>query len=1025
MKIKQFYKYYSTQHQYSYMTWLKQFALCMLLMVCQCAVGQDVFYQLNRNDGLQNNYCESILRDSKGYIWIGTHGSIQRYSGSSMTIYNRTHFTKGLYNPLITYQILEDYYGNLWFACEERLLLLRPNSKVFEDVNFKNNPHQHVEGTKTLLIKDSTLWIGGYAGLLKINLQKNQIFKAVLMPHVCNQVINKFVVTDSCLYLGTETNYLPIYNFKKNTVRILNTSLLTNKYTVNYARALFLANDSTLWIGTYNNGLLQYNLKTNKFKNYKYFRDENIAKNETQNMVRCIAKEINNNDTVLLIGTYDKGLAKFNLKTGVFNFTNIDSQNTDAIASQNVRCIYNDYSNGITWIATEAGISYSINAFNSFQFESLRLKKNSFVGQIISIIEFDIDYKKNHIIWIGTLGSGLLKYNTLTKSLVNFNTHNTKEINGNSIIAIANDSEFVFIGTTHGICQLNKKTNTANSFIITSDNPFKQSYSGNQMLKTSADSLLITCTSTIGLLNIRNGGLRKIFVTPMGNCNAMVKQNHLYYIALPDGSIHVFNEQLYSVRIIDLFATFLDQNVGTDFITTIIPDSNDILWILIKDGLLKYNTQSHHIIRYKNNNDIASNNFLSGIITGNYIWAQENNQICAFNKLTRSFSVFRTRLDNQLISDHTKMFFGPDSLIYLPCHNGYLKFDPKVVISIKANTPTLLDEFIATDSIFNTTYIQHNILQLKPHQNNISFTVNVLSFYNSKENKLNYKLSGIDKSFKQGMPSKSVSYNALAPGLYQLQFYGVDALGNRSKVQQVSFYIATIWYNTWWFKLLAGLGLISIAYSYYYIRINQVKRLANLRNTLASDLHDEVGSVLTSIYYSSEFIKMDDSIDEIKRTALDNISKSALESVETIRDIVWTMSPANDTLPNMVARMRDVVNTTANSTQVIIHFISHVHQSEHHLSMQVRKNIFLIFREALNNALKYAQAHNIYINITTTANGIKLIIEDDGIGITTPKIISGGNGIRNMKKRAAELGGTLLIKQAKGTQIVLEAPLPY
>ncbi len=1009
------------------MSWLKHFILITLLLLtsCQCAIGQDVFYQINSNDGLQNNYCESVFCDSRGYVWIGSQGSIQRYSGSSITVFNRTNFSKGLYNPLNTYEIIEDFYGNIWFACEERLLVLRPNSRVFEDVKFKNNPTKHVQGTKALVIKDSTLWLGGYSGLYKISLQKNKIFQAVLMPNVCNQQINKLAVSDSCLYIGTETNYFSIYNFQKNTVRVLYMNSYIKTHTINNVRALLLANDSNLWIGTYNNGLYLYNIKTNKFKNYKYYKDKSVAENETHNMIRCFSKELNNNDSLLLIGTYDNGLANFNTKTGLFSFTHHEPQNSYSIASENVRCIFTDHQNGITWVATEAGISYSINAFNSFKYESLNLNKNSFVSQIVSIIDFDTDYKNNHIIWIGTYGSGLLKYNSVNKSSTYFNTSITKGINGNIIVSISNDSEFVFIGTSQGICRLNKKSNTAITYLLAPEDTNALTYAGTQMMKTSADSLLITCVSKIGLLNIKNSGIRTILKTEKGNCNNMVKQGNAYYITINDGLIHVFNKQLKEVHKINLFSAFLDQSVDEGFITTIIADGNTVLWILIKDGLLKYNTKSQQIIRYKNNSDNASNYFLSGVIVGNYLWTQVNNQICAFNKQTGSFSGFRNRFDNLLINQNTKMFYGTDSLIYMPCHNGFIKFDPKVIYSIKTNKQTLLDEFIASDSTFNISLIPNHNLQLKPYQNNISFTVNVLSYYNSRDNKYRYKLMGIDKSFKQGMPSKPVNYYNLAPGQYALQFYGIDALGNKSKIQQVSFYIATIWYNTWWFKLLAGMGLISIAYSYYRIRINQIKRLATLRNTLASDLHDEVGSTLTSIYYSSEFIKMDESIDENKKTALDNISKSALDSVETIRDIVWTLSPENDTLLNMVARMRDVINTTANSTNSKIHFISNIYDAEQRLTMQVRKNIFLIFREALNNALKYAQAQNIHINLTTINNTLYLTIEDDGIGITSPKFNSGGNGLRNMKKRATELGGTLSIQQNNGTQIILETPFQW
>ena len=158
---------------------------------------------------------------------------------------------------------------------------------------------------------------------------------------------------------------------------------------------------------------------------------------------------------------------------------------------------------------------------------------------------------------------------------------------------------------------------------------------------------------------------------------------------------------------------------------------------------------------------------------------------------------------------------------------------------------------------------------------------------------------------------------------------------------------------------------------------------------------------------------------------LDNTSRRSSELMERMSDIVWTINPENDSLENITARMKRFASEIAEAKNIELHFDTSRLETKSELRIDVRRNIYLIYKEAINNSAKYADAKIISVSIANSGDALVLKVEDNGKGFDI-NTISAGNGLKNMQKRAEEMKGKLTIdsKTGSGTTITLKIVLP-
>jgi len=224
-------------------------------------------------------------------------------------------------------------------------------------------------------------------------------------------------------------------------------------------------------------------------------------------------------------------------------------------------------------------------------------------------------------------------------------------------------------------------------------------------------------------------------------------------------------------------------------------------------------------------------------------------------------------------------------------------------------------------------------------------------------------------------------------------------------------------------SLLAGLALFIVLSFFIYrnYRTRQQLKLQTLRNKIASDLHDDVGSTLSSI---SIFSQMAQQQSKEVIPLLETIEESSKKMLDAMADIVWTINPENDQFEKIILRMRSFAYELLGAKKIDFEFLAGDDVAKMKLPMDVRKNLYLIFKEATNNMVKYAEANKAMFAIKGEKNNLSMLIRDNGKGFDTNQSAK-GNGLKNMKKRAEEIKGQLTIDSlpGNGTTIQLSVAL--
>lgn len=239
-----------------------------------------------------------------------------------------------------------------------------------------------------------------------------------------------------------------------------------------------------------------------------------------------------------------------------------------------------------------------------------------------------------------------------------------------------------------------------------------------------------------------------------------------------------------------------------------------------------------------------------------------------------------------------------------------------------------------------------------------------------------------------------------------------------------SFTVATtagIW-RTWWIVILIFGAITAIIVYFYYYRLKQEIAIERMRSRIATDLHDDIGSTLSGISIFSEMgYNETEGKSPIAAELFRRIGESSLSMLDAMDDIVWAINPENDSLQPLVVRMRDFATGILEAKQIAFTLRMPSDSQDIKLSMNERKNIYLIFKEGIHNLVEHSNCTNSLIGINMNKNILRLYIEDDGEGFD-PLTVRNGNGLKNMRRRAESIGASISIESAprKGTKVAVQ-----
>jgi signal transduction histidine kinase/ligand-binding sensor domain-containing protein len=414
-----------------------------------------------------------------------------------------------------------------------------------------------------------------------------------------------------------------------------------------------------------------------------------------------------------------------------------------------------------------------------------------------------------------------------------------------------------------------------------------------------------------------------------------------------------------------------------------------------------------------------------------YLWIITSSGLCRFNPMNNHITPYG-RKDGILVSEQT-------SVADLVCNNGnlifggsnnVLLFDPGIFSNNKPPSNVsitdfkIFNEFLPVDSL-----LAKPVLKLNHNQNSVSIYFSSLSFTERDKLTYYYKMEGIDKNWIKADQGYFANYSLLPPGKYTFSVYCENLEGVRSSgITSFDIQIKPPFWRTGWFISSLIFLVLLVIYDLHNARVKRLLAVEKLRNKVARDLHDDMGSTLSTINILASMAKTKMNTDAVKTSEyLGKISENSQRMMEAMDDIVWSIKPSNDSMQRITSRMREFATHVLEAKGMDLEFHVAEDVQDAKLNMEMRRDFFLVFKEALNNAAKYSKASRVSVNVSITGKRIILSVKDDGVGFDMQKnsgAAFGGNGMGNMKKRAESMNGTLTILSTPGagTEVILRVP---
>ena len=974
-----------------------------------------VFRNITRSSGLPVDEVSTIAQDSSGFIWIGTNEGLFRYDGFTFKnfsfegsasrvgttitriivdhtgklwitsvdggiacITNRGQvlrvfntFTNPLINERGNYatDVKEDKSGNIWWTTTDGLFCLSAGGTALTCYRINSPVTRRNSFSQLFFDNAGTLWVSGYLGLFTFNQQKKELQRAGSNPaersfFASRKDFAATAVHNNFIWFSNWGPELGNFNRATGNGQMLYSGKGSTQPDFNHmANTFFIDSRGALWIGT-GSGL---------------FRGQ-------------------------------KDMAALD---SFFH----DPKDNYSLANNWIKAILEDRE-GNFWFATRKGISvarpYTTSIFN---LSTSPPGKFPLAGKIVN----DIINADNNSILIGTHnadGLYLTDLNFRTQQHWNFNN-----VRYDWIWDSFNDKprDRIFISTQEGMLIYNKRTRSVEkakdtvlqnffpvtSFVSTSDSIVWMSKYWNKIMKYN----LVT-------------GHYKIFdITLMGEKTQVLflskdRSNNLWILGHESG-LWRFDEK--TERIVERIE--YNQN-GTSLREPAIFFMEDLgQYLLIgyyTHGISLYDKKTKTFRHLTKENGLASNSMRDAVVSRDgKVWIATRNGLIQFDPATTAFKNYT--YDNGILdNDFVCIAELTDGRIAAGSTTGLVSFHPRDVDTQALLAPPVITDF----TVYGKTVPENSTNQFTIGYSDNYFAFEYISLHYSSPQQVEYAymLKGLDKDWIPAGTRRFVSYNRVPGGHYSFRVRA--RLPNGQWVESntpVKLFVQTAFYRQWWFYLLCALVVVAILYALFRYRLQQALKVEWLRAAISSDLHDEVGASLTSISLFSEMARQSAIPANKKEEYLQRIGERSRESIAQMSDIIWSINPEHDSLPQLLIRMKKYTTDLTEARNIELQWIQSGNFSAIKLGMDRRKNFYLFFKEAVNNAVKHAGAKNIEVSVHVKGQRITMQIVDDGSGFDASQAPK-GNGLKNMKRRAAQLSAATGLDSAsgKGTKVWLE-----
>ncbi len=298
-----------------------------------------------------------------------------------------------------------------------------------------------------------------------------------------------------------------------------------------------------------------------------------------------------------------------------------------------------------------------------------------------------------------------------------------------------------------------------------------------------------------------------------------------------------------------------------------------------------------------------------------------------------------------------------------------------------------------------------------------------------------HKLEGMDPNWVEAGAQRVAYYSQLPPGPYRFRLMvgGTDGQWHDSK-EALMLQIVPRWWELGWVQVLGGALLVGgVAGGIALNERRKVRRklerlemqqtLESERRRIARDLHDDLGARLTEIVLVGELGKRGEQTTSALQSQVRNMTQGVRELVAAMEEIVWTVNPKNDSLASLAAYLCDHTERFLTAAQLSCRLDVLMDPPPLPISAQVRHNLLLSVKEAMNNAARHARASTVWLRFHLEGDSMRVVVEDDGCGfdLRAPGRRS-GNGLQNMRSRIETIGGSTEIKSEPGKGTIDHLP---
>ncbi len=341
----------------------------------------------------------------------------------------------------------------------------------------------------------------------------------------------------------------------------------------------------------------------------------------------------------------------------------------------------------------------------------------------------------------------------------------------------------------------------------------------------------------------------------------------------------------------------------------------------------------------------------------------------------------------------------------------------------RAAAPIVLTD-IRVSNREGTTQIRANGLdriELSYLDYNFSLEYAALTYAHPSSAAYRYQLEGFDRGWVNAGLRRVAMYTNVPPGDY---VFRVETIGRQrlrgTRALAVPVHVAPAYWQTTWFRVLLAATGAAIAAAVVQNRRARRREIERLRQRIASDLHDDLSTNLSGIALLGEMVGRTARLDHADASRLRQISGTAHRMVDDLRDIVWLIDPANDSGDDLLLKMKAVASTLLGHLEY--DFDAELAPGTGRIGMAQRRNLLMIFKEALHNVVRHSGAERVEIRLGGDDATLWLEVSDDGVGFDPARVLT-GHGLRSLRSRARVSRGDLTIDSAPGSGTTIRVDL--